>query len=300
VKLQIQTGGFRGFESRITDHAFRSGCLIPVTGHRSPITVFGDCGMDSRIATIARYTLLEALRTRLAALVLVIVIALLAASFFVQSITVIEGPRFQAGFYAAGMRLACVFVAGLYVLVSMTREFNDKGLDALLALDLPRSHYVLGKLGGFLAIAVLIAVAAALPLAWLAAPAAALQWMVSLGLELAIVAALALFCILTFSQLTLAASFVLAFYLLARSLTAIRLMSAHPLAGADSFAHEAVQFLVEGLALVMPAFDAWTRTAWLVNDPAPWSAIFQLAGQSALYVALLTAAAIFDFYRKNF
>lgn len=256
--------------------------------------------MDSRIATIAHYTLLEALRTRLAALVLVILIALLAASFFVLSITVIEGARFQAGFYAAGMRLACVFVAGLYVLVSVTREFNDKGLDVLLALDLPRSHYVLGKLGGFLAIAVLIAVAAALPLAWLAAPAAALQWMVSLGLELAIVAALALFCVLTFSQLTLAASFVLAFYVLARSLTAIRLMSAHPLAGDDTFAHQAVQLMVEGLALVMPAFDAWTRTAWLVNEAAPWSAIFQLAGQSALYVALLAAAAMFDFYRKNF
>ncbi|HEU5284523.1 MAG TPA: ABC transporter permease [Burkholderiales bacterium] len=256
--------------------------------------------MDSRIAAIAHYTLLEALRTRLAALVLVTLLLLLAASFFVESISVTEGARFQAGFYAASMRLAAVFIAAVYVLVSITREFNDKNLDVLLALDLPRSHYVLGKLAGFLAIAVLIAAAASLPLAWLAPAPAALQWAGSLAAELAIVVAFALFCVVTFNQLTPAASFVVAFYVLGRALTAIRLMSAHPLTGADTFSHQAIQFMVDALALVMPALDMWTQTAWLVNQPAPWSTLLELAGLSALYVALLAAATMFDFYRKNF
>jgi hypothetical protein len=256
--------------------------------------------MDSRIATIAGHTLLEALRTRLPILVLATLLALLAASFFVEAIAITEGARFQAGFYASGVRLACVFITAMVVLVSITREFNDKGLDVLLALDLPRSHYVLGKLAGFLGIAALIAVAVAVPLAWSAAPAAVLQWMLSLAVELAIVAALALFCVITFGQMTPAASFVLAFYLLARSLTAMRLMGAQPLAGADTLSHQVIRFLVETLALVMPALDAWTRTAWLVDQPAPWSAVLQLAGLSALYVALLAAATMFDFHRKNF
>lgn len=256
--------------------------------------------MNHRIATIARYTLLEALRTRLPALVLIALLALLGASFFIETLSVTEGARFQAGFYAAGARLASVFIAGIFVLVSVMREFDDKGLDVLLALDLPRSHYILGKLAGFAAIAALIAVAASLPLAWLASPQAVLQWALSLGLELAIVVALALFCIVTFNQLAPAASFVLAFYLLARALTAIRLMSAHPLTGADTLSHEVIRYLVEALALVMPALDAWTRTAWLVNEAASWPAILQLAGQSALYVVLLAAATLFDFHRKNF
>ncbi|HKU71090.1 MAG TPA: ABC transporter permease [Burkholderiales bacterium] len=255
--------------------------------------------MNCRITTIARYTLLEAARTRLPLLVLIALLALLGASFFVEAISVTEGARIQTGFYAAGARLAAVFIAGAFVLVSITRELDDKGMDVLLALDLPRSHYILGKLGGFAAIAALIAFAAALPLAWLAGTSA-LQWMLSLGLELAIVVALALFCVVTFSQLVPAASFILAFYLLARALTAIRLMGAHPLIDADSASHEVIRFTVEGLALVMPALDAWTQTAWLVNEPASWSALIQLAGQSALYVALLTAAAMFDFHRKNF
>ena len=75
--------------------------------------------MDYRTATIARYTLLEALRTRLPALLLTAVLAVLAMSWFAESLSVTEGARFQAGFYAAGMRLACVFIAGLTVLVSV-------------------------------------------------------------------------------------------------------------------------------------------------------------------------------------
>jgi ABC-type transport system involved in multi-copper enzyme maturation permease subunit len=256
--------------------------------------------MYRQIATIARYTLLEALRTRLPSLVLAAIVLFAAAGFFVQEIAITESLRLQTGFYAASMRLAAVFMAGLYVLASVTREFNDKGLDIALALDLPRSSYVLGKLAGFLAISVLIAAAVSAPLAFFAAPAAVMQWALSMAFELALVIALALFCVITFSQLMPAASFVLAFYLLARSLTAIRLMSAQPLTGADTLSHQIIDWLVEALALAMPALDEWTRTAWLVNQGANWSDIGILACQSALYVALLTAAAMFDFYRKNF
>ncbi|MFN7087122.1 MAG: ABC transporter permease [Burkholderiales bacterium] len=256
--------------------------------------------MDPRITTIARYTLLEAARTRLAGLVLSAILLLVAASFFVQEIAVTESARLQTGFYAAAMRLAAIFIAALYVLSSMSREFNDKGLDVVLALDLPRSHYILGKLAGFLLLAILIAAAVTAPLVLLAAPTAALQWGVSLVFELAIVVALSLFCIVTFSQLMPAASFVMAFYLLARALTAIRLMSAHPLTGAETFTHRFIAATVEGLALVVPALDRWTQTAWLVNRQASWADIGTLAGQSVLYMALLAAAAMFDFYRKNF
>jgi ABC-type transport system involved in multi-copper enzyme maturation permease subunit len=256
--------------------------------------------MDPRISTIARYTLLEAFRTRLPLLVLGIVLALTAAAFFVQSITITESTRFQAGFYSAAIRLAGVFVMGSYVLVSVTREFNDKGLDILLALDLPRAHYVLGKLAGFLTVAVLVAAIASLPVAWLAASGGAAQWTISLALELGVIAALAFFCVVTFNQLVPAACFVLGFYLLARSLTAIRLISAHPIEGADTPVQQIFQLLADGLALVMPSLDAWTRTEWLVNEQAPWLLMLQIAGQSALYVALLAAATMFDFYRKNF
>ena len=185
------------------------------------------------------------------------------------------------------------------MLASINREFNDKGLDVALALDLPRSHYILGKLSGFLILGGCFATVAALPLALLASPDAALKWGISLALEIGIVIAAALFCAITFRQLIAAASFVMAFYVFARTLTAIRLMSAHPLSGTDSTAHQLTQMLIEGLALLMPPLDGWTQTAWLVNEVPGWLTVGGLAAQSVLYIALLAAAAMFDFYRKN-
>lgn len=256
--------------------------------------------MNLQIATIARYTLIEATRTRLPAVAAAALALLFAASLFVHEIAITESARLQTGFYAAGARFAVVFIAALYVLASVAREFSDKVLDGLLAFDLPRAHYILGKLGGFLAAGALLALAASLPLAWLAGPLVALQWAVSLALETGVMVALALFCIVTFSQLTAAAGFVLAFYLLARALTAIRLMSAQPLSGTDALSHQAMALLVEGLSLVMPALDRWTQTAWLVNERAAWPDIGMLVLQGLLYLVVLGAAAMFDFYRKNF
>jgi ABC-type transport system involved in multi-copper enzyme maturation permease subunit len=256
--------------------------------------------MKSRIATIARFTLLEAQRARLPALVLLALALLLGASFFIEQLAIAEGARFQTGFYAASARFAAVFIAAFYTLASVAREFNDKGLDILLALDLPRAHYVMGKLAGFLGIAAVLACAACVPLLWSAPAPAVLQWGISLALELAIVTALALFCIITFNQLLPAAGFVVAFYLLARALTAMRLMSANPTAGSGSLSHQVTGWVVEGLALVLPALDGWTQTAWLVNQRASWSDVGLIAAHGALYVALLAAAAMFDLYRKNF
>ena len=256
--------------------------------------------MTHPIATIARYTLLEAVRTRLPQLLAAVIVLLGATSLFVHEIAVTESTRMQVGIYASSMRLASVFIAGLYVLASVAREFNDKGLDIVLALDLPRSHYILGKLAGLLVVGAGLAAAASVPLALVAPLEAAFKWGASLALELGIVIALSLFCAVTFRHLIASASFTLAFYLLARTLTAIRLMSAHPLVGADSPGHHVFRLLAEGLALVVPALDGWTQTAWLVNQQANWLDIGALLWQSVTYIAFLTAAAMFDFYRKNF
>ncbi len=253
-----------------------------------------------QILAIARYTLLEARRTRLPWLLGAALALLLASAFFVSELAVIESTRLQLTFYAAGARFAAVFMVAAQVLGSITREFDDKGIDALLALDLPRPHYILGKLVGFLLIALLVAAAVCVPLIVMAPPLAVLQWGVALALELSVIAAFALFCVVAFGQLIPAAALVLAFYLLARSLTALQLISAHPLSGAGTLPHEVGRWLVEALALVLPALDRWPQTAWLVDAVAPGAQFWSLLLQALLYVVLVAGAAMVDFQRRNF
>ena len=77
------------------------------------------------------------------------------------------------------------------------------------------------------------------------------------------------------------------------------MIAASPVAGAEALSHQVMHVVIEALALVLPSLERWTSTAWLVGQPAPWSDIGVLLGQAAVYVVLLTAAAVFDFYRKN-
>lgn len=251
------------------------------------------------ITAIGKYTALEALRTRVPATALLGLVLLLCASLFIRELAVSEASRFQTAFYAAAARLTAVFLTSVYVLSSITREFNDKGLEVVLALDVPRTHYICGKLAGFTVAALVIALIVSLPLWVLAPAAAAAPWTVSLIFELALVTALSLFCVVTFSQLLPAAAFVAAFYLLARSIAAMRLMADHPISGADTLSQQVTALLVETLGYVLPSLDQWTATIWLVDAPPEATVLLSILFQGLIYILLLTAAALFDFHRKS-
>ncbi|MGH8677659.1 MAG: ABC transporter permease [Burkholderiales bacterium] len=253
----------------------------------------------ARTLAIARYTLLEAWRNRFLLTMCSIVAVLIVLSLFIRQIAITESARTQIGFLSATLRMAAVFVMSLYVLQGLLREFQDKVLELVLSLDLPRWCYLLGKFCGYLVLCLACSAIAAAPLLALADPSAVLAWAFTLSLELSLVAAAALFCMTTFTQLLPAASFVLAFYLLARSITAIQLMSASTLLSPSPVTEFSVS-LADLLALVLPRLDAFTQTAWLIDASAlPLSWAFA-AVQTAIYVALLLAAAMFDLHRKNF
>jgi hypothetical protein len=253
-----------------------------------------------RIAALSRYALIEARHASLPLLLAAAVAVVLAAAFFAAELAVIEGERVRIAFYAAGVRLAAVFIVTAHVIAGICREFDDKGIDTLLALDLPRSHYILGKLGGFAALAALTALACALPLMLSVALVPWLQWSLALALELVLLAAFALFCVIAFAQFIPAALTALGFYVLARTLSAIQLMSAHPITGAGTPSQSVLRWVVDALALVMPALDRWPQTAWLIDAPATWSAFALILVQAMAYLVLLASAAMVDFQRRNF
>jgi len=268
------------------------------------------------ILTIGRFTLLEALRTRLPWLVLALLAGLLLLSLFVQQVAITETHRLQMGFLAAGARLGTVFVLTLHVAASMVREFNDKGVDLLLSLDLPRAGYYLGKLAGYVGIALVMAAlttaALALPslltsalalaglaLAPIAPPPDLMLWGLSLACELTLIASLTLFCVITFAQLMPAVSFVAAFYLLARSLAAMRLLAGSQLLDPNGFSARASTWVVDALALLLPDLSRFTGTAWLLDGSGDAAALGFVAAQTAVYASLLALAGLFDLYRKN-
>jgi ABC-type transport system involved in multi-copper enzyme maturation permease subunit len=253
-----------------------------------------------RILTIVRYTLLEAARAHLLWLLLATLLAAVLASLFLRELAITEAVRIQTASLAALTRLAAVIIVCLYVTSSMIRELNDKSLELLLSLDLGRGSYVCGKFAGFCVISLTIAGLICMPLLFLAPPSAVLRWGVSLTLELWIVVALSLFCIVTLSQIVPAVTFVLAFYMLARSIEAIQLIGESGLQNQSALSQRLMGWLVDALALLLPSLHVFTETGWLVNQTGQWASLLIVLMQSAIYLVLLLCATLFDFYRKDF
>jgi ABC-type transport system involved in multi-copper enzyme maturation permease subunit len=254
--------------------------------------------MLKQIRTIAYYTLLEALRNRLTWLIVVIALAGIGLTGFLNELALTENREIQLALLASFLRFSGVFLLATFVVTSMVREANDKGLQLVLALPLPRAGYLFGKLAGFATLAMILAVLFGLLVAVLASPQQALLWTISLIFECWIVAAFSMLCVFTFNQVVSALSSVMGFYLLARSIAALQLIGNQPLIE-HTPSQRIINVMIDCLSAVLPHLDMFTRTDWLVYNTGNWSAIGLLIGQSCIYLALLCGAALFDLYRKN-
>jgi hypothetical protein len=118
-------------------------------------------------------------------------------------------------------------------------------------------------------------------------------------LELTLVAALTLFCVITFAQIMPAISFVIAFYLLARSISAVRLLSTSQLLAPSDWSNRAIAHLVDVLGWLLPDLDRFASTAWLVDHSGTLSDLYLNAVQTLIYGSLLLGVGLFDLYRRN-
>ena len=249
-------------------------------------------------ATLARFVLLEARRGGLPWLVAASVAVGLALAAFLSQVAVTESLQLQAAIVAALLRASAVFLIAAQVASSTLREINDKALELMLALPLSRSTQYLGRLAGFAACAFAVAALFAAPLLVWAPIGSVALWALSLALECTLVAAATLFFAMTLAQLVPAIAATAGLYLLGRSIAAIQAIAAGPLTE-PSFAHEAARWAVELVALLLPRLDAVTRTGWLLYGPPTAPEAMWALGGLLVYTALVVAAGLFDFHRRN-
>lgn len=249
-------------------------------------------------ATLARLVLIEARRGGLPWLAAASVAAGAGLAAFLSQVALTESVSLQAAIVAAVLRACAVFLVAAHVAASTVREINDKGLELLLALPLSRTSQYLGRLAGHCATGAMLAAAFALPLLLWASPAAVGLWGLSLACEAALVAAITLFFAMTLTQLVPALAATAGLYLLGRSIAAIQLIASGPLAE-PSVAREVARWCLDAVALLLPQLDAATRTEWLLYGAPQGGAYAAALGGLGLYGALVVAAGLFDFHRRN-
>jgi hypothetical protein len=249
--------------------------------------------------TIARYTLVEAVRSRTILLLVCTLAAALVLAFFLRVVAITEVQQVQAAIIAALERLCAVFLLAVLVVSGVRREYDDHVVELIIAHALPRSSYVIGKALGYGALALCFAAVFGLPLLLFAPIPRVGAWTASFAGELLMVSTAALFCALSLRSVVAALSVIAGFYALGRSVDAILVIaSASP--DSHDWRDVGARWITEGIGLVVPHIDRMTQSGWLVAPVLDAHAALLALAQAALYAGLLLAASLFDFQRQSF
>lgn len=256
--------------------------------------------MFSKIFTISKFTIIESMRNRLLWLSLLVVAISFGLVEFIGDLAITEHRVTQVAVLAAFLRLSAVVIVTMFVVSSTVRELQDKTLEMILAMPIHRSSYYLGKLIGFLHVSIIIAIIFSSLLLLYAAPVQVLIWGLSLFFELVLVVALGLVMLFTFNQIPAAITGVFVIYAAARSATSIYLMSKYPIISHTTMSQKFMDGFIELLTWLLPDLHRFTQTEWLAHNTGSFQLLLPVISQSLIYLALLSAIALFDFYRKNF
>ena len=255
---------------------------------------------SSQILTISRFTIIESLRNRLLLLSFLVLGISFSLVEFIGDLAITEHRVTQVAILSAFLRMSAVVMVTLFVVSSTVRELHDKTLEMILAMPIRRGTYYLGKLIGFIHIAVLIAVIFALLLLVYADVGQVMIWTLSLILELILVVALSLVMLFTFNQVPSALTGVFIIYGASRIVSSIYLMSKYPIIAHTTMAQKFMDSLIALLTWLLPDLHRFTQTEWLTYHTADWNVLPPLLGQTVVYLIFLSFIALFDFYRKNF
>jgi len=251
-------------------------------------------GRAGALRTIARDTLVEALRGRWLWLAVCAALAVAACAGFARSLALAEEQEVTLAFAAPLARLAAVVIVVLTTVASVVREKSEGTMLLALAAPVSRASWLLGKTLGFAALAALTGLLLALPVLWAAPPAAGAAWTLSLIVELALIATVSAAIARVLGQIAPAAGAALAFYVLARVLHVVLLLGER----AQNYSElQALAPLVRVLGAIVPRLDLFTRTDWLLGAMPSGPALAGVVLQALLYSALALTAAVLDLRR---
>lgn len=250
---------------------------------------------------IARFTVLEALRTRLVWVAFAWLAASLLIASFLAGLAITEAAQIRTGVAASLLRIGAVFVVSVFAIASQVREFADESVTLALSRPVTRVSYYCGRLAGCALVSAIVALLSGVALAPYAPAGAGAIWAASLFCEVLIAASFALMCALALGQVPAALAATAAFYVLSRAIGAIALMSQAPAAvDAGSAVQRLIAFVVQGLAFLLPDLGRFTQSEWLMSGEPALHALPAIGAQTIVYLLLLGAVALADFQRKSF
>jgi len=249
------------------------------------------------LQTVMIDTLREAVRGRWIWMSVLGALCVAAIAVFARSLALTEEHDLALSFAAPVARVLAVLIVTLSAVVSVSREQADRTLQLALAAPMSRTLWVAGKALGLIALAAVTAGILALPvLAFGPPPGAMAVWTITLALELAVMASVALAIAIVLTQVPPAVCAVLAFYVLARDLHVVQLLAQR---AQDYSELGPAGVLVQALTLLFPRLDLFARSDWLLGVHAPGYDLAMVGAQAVVYILLALTVATLDLRRAQ-
>lgn len=250
------------------------------------------------MAPTVRFVLLTALRDRLFASLFIVLVMVLAVSFYLGSAAVAEGRQAGVVYAAGSARVLIALGLAVFVAFHVERLYESRDIEALLSRPITRGGFVVAYWAAICAVAVLtlMPLVAAIFL-FKFSVAGAFWWSLTVMLECFVVIAFAIFCGMSFERAIPTIFTTVGFYALARLIGFfIGIAEGTAKVGVNSVANP----IMEYLGYLLPRLDLAGQTEWLIYGVSAAAAPAVTAAQSAVYVVLLLSAAAFDLRRKHF
>ncbi len=248
------------------------------------------------IATV-RLVIITALRDRLFTGLILLLALVSALAMFMGGAALTEQLQTAQAFAAGGGRVVLVFGLTVFAAFHIQALFETREVEAILARSISRARFVVAYWLGLAVVAAIVSTAFSL-LVLVASGfyVGAVMWSASLLAECVLVMAVATLAGLMLERATPTVMFVLGFYALARLMgffIGIRQVVD------DSPTQRIVNGTLDLITLFIPRLDLFAQTRWIIYGPGRDDVVF-VAVQSALFLALVLMAAIFDLSRKQF
>ncbi len=251
-------------------------------------------------ATVFRFTLLEAWRSRWWAMALAMLAAAAGAALFTTQLAITERTQVAVSTAAPLLRLVSVAMIAMLAVASTVRELGDRTVLVVLSAPQSRVRWLLARWAGMAVVASATAAAGGLLLLAFVDRTALgdlAGWALSLAAELSLVVALSTMFAMALRQVPASLLATFALYLLARLIgTMLLLAERTPAADRGTF-DVLTQHLLELLGALLPRLDLFTRTEWLIDGAGAGPLIACV--QMLLYGAIALAVTVIDLRGKE-
>ncbi len=256
--------------------------------------------MISQTISLFRYQMLAILSKRLLVLYVLIVGVALLTGGFISELAIINREAVVAATVAEFSRYSLAILVLLLVSINVVEDFESRQFERLLTMPLARWQYIIAQTLVVLVLCLLLSLPLLPLVSFLSSFEVAAYWATGLWLEFCLLGLLAMFAALSLEKIPMAVFFSLAIYLLAKLSNLILLMVSETVRLSEgSASSEFTSLVFTSILHLIPGTSSFANSDAFFDGFDQLSALGTQFVSVIIYAALLVAASLVDFYRKE-